>query len=162
MKTKKTICIILAVIFGCIALLVCSCYYGCRWYNKAGWQEVYNYYTSKKGIEKYVKFEAKIVQTKYSSKGCGFELDLKEEGLGFSTNMFVVRGANYETLKESGFLDMDKNDIFVEFVSNPMVFWDGWACPIVAVKVDDTIYLDEETGKANWLEYIQERIKYYS
>lgn len=43
----------------------------------------------------------------------------------------------------------------VTVVTCSKIWWDGWDPPIVAVKVEDKVYLDFETGKANYLNWIQ-------
>ena len=44
-----------------------------------------------------------------------------------------------------------------KFTSSEKVFWNGWFYPIVAVKSlnGEKTYLDFETGKENWLNYIE-------
>ncbi len=145
-------------------LICCVTFSGCaimRCYNRTGFEEAYDYFSGR-GKNKYMKFEAKITSKRYSSTECVLELDFDKVSYGFSSGVYVANGKNYEVLKENGFLDLDTEDKFVTIVSHPTVFWNGWEYPIVGVQFDNKVYLDEETGKANYLEYLQERIKYYS
>ena len=47
----------------------------------------------------------------------------------------------------------------VTVITCPKVWWDGWDPPIVAVRVEDKVYLDFETGKANYLNWIQNDLR---
>lgn len=47
----------------------------------------------------------------------------------------------------------------VTVITCPKVWWDGWDPPIVAVKVEDKVYLDFETGKVNYLNWIQNDLR---
>ena len=76
-------------------------------------------------------------------------------------------------LIDNGFYDLlidpDYSNIYPEtkplieeqitIITCPKIWWDGWDPPIVAVKVGDTVYLDFETGKANFLDWIQNDLR---
>lgn len=50
-------------------------------------------------------------------------------------------------------------DSTIEIISVPRIWWDGWSYPIVQVKVDNEVYLDFNTGKSNFLNWIQNDLK---
>lgn len=78
-----------------------------------------------------------------------------------------------EVLRENGFYDLlldeseidksveypalIKETIFVVISCDTPEYW--IACPVVEVRVGDTVYLDYETGKANFLDYIQNDLR---
>lgn len=173
---KKIASIILVIMVFCVSFSGCAIM---NCYQRQGWEQAYEYFTGR-GAGKYHRVKAKMIMPNpnhHISEDC-FSLDIDEEEyrshygeddnysevcLGnFREQFFVVAGANYDILKEEGFFDLNLTEIDAYYISNAGIMWNGWCLPIVGVQIGDKVYLDEETGKANWLEYIREEIKMYS
>lgn len=70
---------------------------------------------------------------------------------------FVICEPTYQMLLETDFLDIVDKDTVITIITHSYIAWDGWNRPIVGVTVGDKTYLDFETGKQNWLDWLKVR-----
>lgn len=70
---------------------------------------------------------------------------------------YVICEPTYKALKETDFFDVVGEDTVITIITHPYIAWDGWTPPIVGVTVGDKVYLDFETGKQNWLDWLKVR-----
>ncbi|MCM1441221.1 MAG: hypothetical protein NC131_18760 [Roseburia sp.] len=174
---RRVASIVLCVLICCVSFSGCAIM---KCYEKLGWEQAYDYFTSEKAESRYRKIKATIFPPEdynsdiYGKAGGVFNITVDEKDYearyGESEKWrdeiacyyrcwLKAHGRNHEILKENGFYELDIYSIDVYFTSIPVAFWSGWICPVVGVQVGETVYLDEETGKANWLEYIKEQIQ---
>ena len=74
---------------------------------------------------------------------------------------YQICGSVFRMLEESDFFDVVGEDTVITIITHPYIAWDGWSCPVVGITVGDTEYLDFETGKKNWLDWLKVRSAEY-
>ena len=83
--------------------------------------------------------------------------------LSYYYGALQVQGQSYLTLLENGFFDKAEEEGGVLTVySHPEYWWHEWNCPLIAVSIGDEVYLDFETGKQNWLDWLKFQREDYS
>ena len=75
----------------------------------------------------------------------------------YSNSNFGVYADNYKIIISAGFEDILTEDTVVKIYTHPYSGWHGWTYPVVGIEVGDTVFLDFETGKQNWLNYLKQR-----
>ncbi len=65
-------------------------------------------------------------------------------------------------LENNGFFNDISEGTVITFTVNEFIGWDGWAYPVFAIAIGEKVYLDFDTGYKNILDYLQEKIDYYS
>ena len=74
---------------------------------------------------------------------------------------YFVCGSSYYMLIESGFFDNVDEGAVLTIYTHPYIAWDGWVLPVVGIAVGDKEYIDFETGKQNWLDWLKYRSEEY-
>lgn len=175
MKIKSCIIYLMATV-----LVSLFCLSGCFMLPTMPWQreEMYSYYSDDSN---YIEVYGTITANFFDYDGTGWVLLFDDEFVSanqelcknFSSNNphgagFQITNKTYEILFENGFYDLvlDESEID-ESVEYPAIIeetvyivtsirtWWGMGCPVIQVRVGDTVYLDYETGKANFLSWIQ-------
>ncbi len=168
----------LSVIVCCVSFSGCTFL---RYQNRVIFEEAYDYFSGKGAKEfhkikaktvprldgpldtdNYVFFRLEIDEEEYKSHYGEDENYLDTSLANFKGGLLEVCGKNLKILRDNGFFEIETREVYAYYTSNSAIFGDKWYFPIVGVQTDDKVYLDEETGKANYLEYLQEQIKYYS
>ena len=96
------------------------------------------------------EFCVEIDEASYTVK-YGEEQLLKYQGLG---NTFRIVPKNRYILEENDFFDVHTPDLIVTLIVNPGIHWDSDSHPVFGISVGDVVYLDYETGRANYLDWI--------
>ena len=73
----------------------------------------------------------------------------------FYRTSIQITGKTFDTLLESGFFDKVQEGTVLTIYSHPEYWWNGWDYPLIAVSIGDEVYLDFETGKQNWLDWLK-------
>lgn len=79
--------------------------------------------------------------------------------LGFNTYTFWVDPANYLVLSKNGGYDLLSEGTEVLISANNYYGYSGWRYPILSLTVGETIYLEFETGKENYINYVRSGFK---
>ena len=121
--------------------LLCS---GCTYKHR-----MFSYYSNK---DNYVTVSGTINYINY----CEDEIiiafsDLSES---FDDDHFKIIGENYELVIERGIEEHLAIHTTVTFTTAPKYFGDGYIMPIVAIWMDDMMFLEFEEGYANFLQSI--------
>lgn len=74
---------------------------------------------------------------------------------------FGCWGNNADIVNKNNFKDEVQVGKQINITTAPRIFWDGYVHPIVALKTEDKVYLDFETGKQNQIETLQSMRKDY-
>lgn len=61
----------------------------------------------------------------------------------------------YENLEKAGIGQNEQGSPIIKIMQSPKIWFDGWGPVLVSVEMEDVVYLDYETGKANFLDWIQ-------
>lgn len=114
--------------------------------------EMIEYYSNDENYIKVVGKVAKVRQTE--NKPLYIVIECKESDKFF---FLKIRPELEELLNKTGLYFEGDGDTYYSFVIAPKVWWPGWDKPIVAVYSEDgnMTYLDFETGKSVYLEYIR-------
>lgn len=132
---KKTLVLII------ILSLLCS---GCS-YN----QRKFSYYSNK---DNYITVSGTVEYINYFEESIIIAFSNLSES--FDDDHFKIIGQNYELVTKRGIEDHLAVHITVTFTTAPRYFGDGYIMPIVAIWIDDTMFLEFEEGYANFLQSI--------
>lgn len=142
---------IVLFIFGAILALVAFGFFIYLTIFHVDYGRVYNAYV--KYQDEYYTLEVTVEEIVYGAEyatGRGFmytKSPWKET--------FVICEPIYRMLEESDFFDVVSEDTVITITTHPYIAWDGWPCPVVGVVVGDKTYVDFETGKQNWLDWLK-------
>lgn len=68
---------------------------------------------------------------------------------------YLICGETYQMLVDSDFFDVVTEGAVITIYSHPYIAWDGWDYPLLGVSIGDKVYVDFETGKQNWLDWLK-------
>ncbi|MCH5152073.1 MAG: hypothetical protein J1F65_05405 [Clostridiales bacterium] len=92
----------------------------------------------------------------YSRYADKYTKDTVKTNLPYYFGALQVQGQSYLILLESGFFEKAEQDgVVLTVYSHPEYWWHEWDCPLIAVSIGDEVYLDFETGKQNWLDWLK-------
>lgn len=74
----------------------------------------------------------------------------------YKSHRFIIVKENRIRLEENGFFEAADKNAVITIKTHPYICWDGWSFPVVSVEMEGVCYLDFETGKENWLNYLCE------
>lgn len=177
MKLKKIqLSIIVSSLLALMFVLI-----GCSSCMRAEWKKVYDAYMSDpegyQTIKAFIRFNMDNVDT---TMNCRLEVDAEDYEEHYKTDecflldstekwratlqhynkeIFVCIEINLKILKENGFFDAVEENTVVTIQTHRYYGWIGWHFPILGVEIGDKTYLDFETGKNNWLNYMKEQMK---
>ena len=177
MKLKNIkLSIILGNLF--VALFLFS---GCSSCMRADWQEVYNQYISdpngyqtiKAKIISDIRNDSTILYLKLAVDETDYEEHYKNDDCFLVTGTekwradleyynkeyFICIETNLAILNSSGFFDAVDGNTVVTIITHKYLGWIGWDFPVLSVQIGNEVYLDFETGKENWLKYMQAKIE---
>ena len=167
LKIVIPICAVIALL-----LLVGAIVFGALYMTHVDWGKIYNYYLDDSPFE-YQYFYATIYDVHLSKGGDCLLFKVKidsddylarykgprdEDNLrDYSTHSLAVYTDSYEKIKLLGFEDVVTEETVVKIYTHTYDGWHGWLYPVVGIEVGDTVFLDFETGKQNWLNYLKQR-----
>ena len=73
----------------------------------------------------------------------------------YNSFRFNITPSNGKIAYDNGFFDDVQVGTEVIIDTHYYYGWTGWTFPIMSLQVGDKVYLDYETGKENWLNYIR-------
>ena len=117
--------------------------------------------TSDAGWDRFYKFE---VDHEYFEEQFGHDEATYEGGAKRWERAFKEFGAwefnftpeNYEIVSKNGGFELLEEGAEVMITSNDYSQWHPWKFPILGLSIGDTTYLEFETGKENFLDYVRE------
>ena len=185
MKFKKAIILFMIVY---ISILIVSLISGCEFFIEQDKKRVLRAYTDaesyeKYRYEKYYTFKAvikdMIVYSDPDNKIFSLEVDYDyfEQLYGddgtvldgrkiwetdyeyFNSFRFMIVPSNIRILVENGGYDLLQEGTEVTITANSYYAWSGWEYPILSLTIDETTYLDFDTGLENFLAYVNAGFK---
>lgn len=180
MKYKR---ISLVVVILCLSVVLVYSVYGCQLIKKHDAKQVLKAYTSEESRFQYYTFKAKVrgirevapheyqnrnyyefevdkdyFEQQYSNDEYVFKDGTKRwEGAyaGFNKHEFMIISSSFNILSENGGIDLLVEGAEVIISANNYFGWDGWKYPILSLTVENVTYLDFETGKENYLNFVR-------
>ena len=170
--------IALFVCLGVIANILTIAAIGFFWYMAlayADWGKMYNFYATaddsdyeyfnmtvshvirREGDDSaYIYVDSIDIDDFYSRYADKYTENDVRNNLSYYFGALQVRGQSYITLLESGFFEKaEQENVVLTVYSHPEYWWHEWDCPLIAVSIGDEVYLDFETGKQNWLDWLK-------
>ena len=121
----------------------------------ADFGHVYNAYL--KYDDEYYSAEITVEKIWQDEKyGTGYLSTTNPRGEGY-----IICDKTYQMLADSDFFDVVQEGTVITIYTHSYIAWDGWNLPIVGVKVGDKEYVDFQTGKQNWLDWLKMRSEEY-
>lgn len=175
MKKKR---IGFALILGFIFIMIVS-FCGCRLDSLFEWKQVYDAYTREDDRFVHYTFNATIknVEELIQDKSRNFKIIIDSEDFlerykdipkadaewrTFQSLSFYFVDDSIPLLEEAGFFEDIAKDTAITITANDYIGWDGWCYPVFGVEINGKTYLDFDTGYKNVINYVQERIEFYS
>ena len=183
MKIKRIVSSVFIVFISIIIALIS----GCKFVVEHDKKIVLNAYTSENAYEKYYTFKAKVKSIRNlqnpdyeNEKYFSFDVDYEyfEQLYGddeyatldgrkrwevsytyFNSFEFMIIPSNYRILAENGGYDLLQEGIEVIISANSYYAWSGWEYPILSLTIDETTYLNFETGLENYINYVKAGFK---
>ena len=126
-------------------------------------KKLYNYYSEDAN---YVVIKGKITESEIVKGEIFLSIEMDVEAYGeiyenwmidsyFNSPYFRIDEQSEIVAEGNGFLGVIEENKVFEFTTSFRMWWNGWRFPIVGISSEETVYLDYDTGKANFLEWIQ-------
>lgn len=134
---KKMLCVVWAVI--CLLSLT-SCQE----------TQMKEYYLQK---ENYVSARGKLIHFSEDKEINILRFGFEELNQHFSGRSFCIEGDNLKIVKERGIFEKIQIGNYIDFITAPKYFGDGYVMPLVGITVDGEELLSFEEGWENYLEF---------
>lgn len=153
------------IILGILSMFVLFVMSGCSWITFFINQMEYNDYVDDENYESFdaiFEFYDPISDSPYDRKyiilvdwdEVNYEQRYGQFSCNYKEGLLQLVDDNITVLIENGFYeDVIEKETVVTFISHPCYY----GHPVVGVSIGDKVYLDFETGKKNWLDYIINR-----
>lgn len=108
------------------------------------------YYLQK---ENYVSARGKLIHISEDKETNILHFGFEELNQHFSGRSFCIEGDNLKIVKERGIFEKIQIGNYIDFITAPKYFGDGYVMPIVGITVDGEELLSFEEGWENYLEF---------
>lgn len=171
----------------CLIVLATIVMPSCQFIKNNDIKNILSAYTAEDSIYKYYSFKADVRECRYLNapryeNECYFSLEVDYDYFkekhgdndfltldgekrwenvysSFNKYEFQFIPSNYKLLKENGGYDLLEEGVEVIITANDYYGWAGWEYPILSLEINGTTFLEFETGKDNYLNYVRAGFK---
>lgn len=101
----------------------------------------------------YIWASGVVIHIKYNEKGDLLCIGFSDLTPSFEDINFTIEGKNVDIVKSKGIDEKLKIGDMVEFMTAPYYYGDGYAYPIVSIKINEEELLSFDEGFKNWNEW---------